>query len=90
MRPIGVRGIAFLVMATTATPAWSGDAPLNVDNAIPPLTGAPPAAVARPAMPMLVPQRRTLDPVACASLCRLFEFLGSLERRKPVDSVPTS
>ncbi len=33
---------------------------------------------------------KRLHPEACASLCRVFEFLGALERPSPPKPIPTS
>lgn len=42
-------------------------------------------------VPQARPAGAKLDPSACASLCRFFEFLGSLERPAPAaPPVPTS
>lgn len=51
-----------------------------------------PSRLDRPASSTSVslPAQRTAEPAACAALCRLFEFMGSLERRPPADSVPSS
>ncbi len=51
-----------------------------------------------PATPAPQPQSRPhpassasrLHPEACASLCRVFEFLGALERPTPPKPIPTS
>lgn len=51
-----------------------------------------------PAVPAPQPQSRPhpagnasrLHPEACASLCRVFEFLGALERPTPPKPIPTS
>ena len=36
------------------------------------------------------PERQRPDPAACATLCRVFEFLGALERPSPPKPIPTS
>lgn len=49
--------------------------------------GAPPRPQSLPSPASNAPR---LHPEACASLCRVFEFLGSLERPAPPKPIPTS
>jgi hypothetical protein len=85
---IAVMGAVILIATAAAAPGRCGDAPSALAQS--PAAGAPAAGAARQAVPAVGVERRTADPAVCASLCRLFEFLGSLERRKPADSPPTS
>ena len=54
----------------------------------------PPAGFAVPSQPQPWPHpvgsAPRLHPQACATLCRMFEFLGALERPTPPKPIPTS
>jgi hypothetical protein len=74
--------LALALAVAAASPAQCGDGPsggLGLSNANTPAAGAAPRS-----------ERRPPDPAVCAALCRLLEFLGSLERRQPPAPAPTS
>jgi hypothetical protein len=56
-----------------------------------PTVSAPAATAPQPqSRPHPAGNASRLHPEACASLCRVFEFLGALERPAPPKPIPTS
>lgn len=78
---------ASIALAFMTAPALAGEGPTASARLAP---GAAPAGPAHHPIADARPTRQGPDPQACAALCRLFEFMGALERRKPADPVPTS
>lgn len=72
--------LASVILASAATSVARADEARADSAALPAVQTQP-----RPTAP---PSR--LHPEACASLCRVFEFLGALERPAPPKPIPTS